>query len=149
MRHKSVTFLLFLAVIASVFFLATALKTQKLFACNYYASDYHVLQAAPEKTQTHSHSHNQDENNERTQSIRELAGHGRNINIVLSKSEGTRIIENIKSQRTRTAAQLDAESERTRKNYAGSKTLCRQSELASGIHKSNITEIHQDIQQRK
>ena len=147
MRHKSVKFLLFLAVIASVFFLATALKTQKLFACNYYASDYHVLQAAPEKTQ--SHSHNQDENNERNQSIRELAGHGRNINIVLSKSEGTRIIENIKSQRTRTAAQLDAESERTRKNYAGSKTLGRQSELASGIHKSNITEIHQDIQQRK
>ena len=147
MRHKSVKFLLFLAVIASVFFLATALKTQKLFACNYYASDYHVLQAAPEKSQ--SHSHNQDENNERTQSIRELAGHGRNINVVLSKSEGTRIIENIKSQRTRTAAQLDAESERTRKNYAGSKTLGRQSELASGIHKSNITEIHQDIQQRK
>ena len=79
---------------------------------------------------------------ERDQRIKELAGRTRNFSVVLTRSEGSRILENIKLQRTR-AVTLSDKADR---DLTAAK-LPEQS--ASAIHQSQFTEIQQDINQRK
>ena len=130
-------FLLLLAVTVSVLFLSS----QQVFACK---SEYnaHVLKADPAPNYNHEHE------DERSQCIRELAGHGRNFSALFSKPDGTRIIENIKSQRTRYITQSELESEKARINYSCNKAPV-QSDSAFEAYQSNNTEIRQNIKQRK
>ena len=79
---------------------------------------------------------------ERDQRIKELTGRTRNFSVVLTRSEGSRILENIKLQRTR-AVTLSDKSDR---DLTAAK-LSEQS--ASAIHQFQFTEIQQDINQRK
>lgn len=131
MKRKAVMFLFLLAIL----FLAS----QKVFACA-VKYEAHVLKAAP--------SHNHEHEDERSQCIRELEGHGRNSSALFSKPDGTRIIENIRSQRTRSITQSELESEKARINYTCNKAPV-QSDSTFEAYQSNNTELRQNIKQRK
>ncbi len=81
-------------------------------------------------------------NDEHNRSTIDTAGQSRNFTAVFSKSDVTRILEHIKIQRTRTIIFTD---EITSKNTFSSST----GKSASEANKARLTEIHQDIQQRK
>lgn len=81
-------------------------------------------------------------NDEHNRSVIDTAGQSRNFTAVFSKSDGTRILEHIKIQRTRTIIFTDEITSKYNFSLSTGKT-------ASEANKARLTEIHQDIQQRK
>ena len=109
-----------------------------LFACSERIDSPKFLLSAPAKV-NYSQPFT---NDEQPQRIIDTAGQSRNFAAVFSKPDGTRILDDIKFQRTRTIIF----SEKAASNHNFPLSL---SKTASEENKTRSTEIHQDIQQRK
>ena len=128
LSRKIFAFTFSLAVILLLVSSAVSASPEKL-------SSQKFLVSAPANSQPFT-------NDEHNRSIIDTAGQSRNFTAVFSKSDGTRILEHIKIQRTRTIIFSDEITS----NYNFSLSTGKS---ASEANQTRRTEIHQDIQQRK